>query len=121
VLDLGNDGIFVAGATYGQVGVAASQGHYDLFIHKFVDDKIDTDGDGTTNFLDTDDDNDGINDADELLIGTDTSLQDTNGDGTADGAGDFDGDGIDNATESNASLGTQTDIDGDSSPDIITP
>ena len=98
--------------------MAEHQGAYDVFIHKFVDDKVDTDGDGNINWIDTDDDNDGINDADELLIGTDTSLQDTNADGTPDGAEDFDEDGIDNATESNADIGTQTDADGDGNPDI---
>ena len=77
---------------------------------------LDTDGDGNINWIDTDDD--GINDADELLIGTDTSIQDTNADGTPDGAEDFDEDGIDNATESNADIGTQTDADGDGNPDI---
>ena len=118
VLDLGNNGILVVGATYGQLSVADRQGHYDLFIHKFVDDKIDTDSDGITNFLDNDDDNDGINDSDERLIGTDTAVVDTDGDGTPDGAEDYDGDGLDNASESNADLGTQTDSDADGNPDI---
>ena len=70
---------------------------------------------------DTDDDNDGINDADERLIGTDTAVADTNGDGVPDGAEDYDDDGIDNASESNANLAVQTDIDGMATQDIKTP
>ena len=50
-------------------------------------DLIDTDGDGILDASDTDDDNDGINDSDELLIGTNPLLADTNGDGIADSAG----------------------------------
>ena len=37
-----------------------------------------------------------------------TAVVDTDGDGTPDGAEDYDGDGLDNASESNADLGTQT-------------
>ncbi|PQJ82407.1 ice-binding family protein, partial [Polaribacter glomeratus] len=80
---------------------------------------IDTDGDGIDNNNDTDDDGDGINDADEALIGTDPLLIDTDGDGINDGEADFDGDGIDNATESDENSAIITDINpADGNPDI---
>ena len=44
----------------------------------------DTDGDGTPDVKDTDDDNDGINDKDELTNGTDPKKADTDGDGIND-------------------------------------
>ena len=62
------------------------------------------------NATDTDDDGDGVNDADEALIGTNPLLVDTDGNGTDDGAEDFDNDGIDNATESDENAATTTDI-----------
>jgi len=81
---------------------------------------VDTDGDGIPDATDTDDDGDGVNDSDEELIGTNSLLIDTDGDGTNDGAEDFDNDGIDNATESDATLATTTDIaPADGNPDII--
>lgn len=62
------------------------------------------------NATDTDDDGDGVNDADEALIGTNPLLVDTDGNGTDDGAEDFDNDGIDNATESDENAAITTDI-----------
>ena len=80
---------------------------------------LDTDGDGIPDTLDTDDvDNEGINDSDEALIGTNPLLADSDLDGIADGLGDFDSDGLSNADESNASLSTATDADADGNPDI---
>ncbi|AUC82720.1 ice-binding family protein [Lacinutrix sp. Bg11-31] len=84
-----------------------------------ITDGVDTDSDGTPDITDTDDDGDGINDADEALIGTDPLLFDTDGDGNSDGVDDFDNDGIDNATESDENSGIVTDttpVDGN--PDI---
>ena len=80
----------------------------------------DTDGDGIIDLYDSDDDNDGINDADEALIGTDPLLKDTDGDGVEDGALDFDNDGISNADESDDSLISPTDQNNDGNADIIT-
>ena len=62
------------------------------------------------NATDTDDDGDGVNDADEALIGTNPLLVDTDGNRTDDGSEDFDNDGIDNATESDENAATTTDI-----------
>jgi hypothetical protein len=47
-------------------------------------DQLDTDADGKGDVCDTDDDNDGITDADELLNGSDPLLADTDGDGLSD-------------------------------------
>ena len=52
------------------------------------------------------------------LIGTNPLLADSDFDGIADGLGDFDGDSLSNADESNASLSTATDADADGNPDI---
>lgn len=46
---------------------------------------LDTDNDGTGNNADTDDDNDGLSDAEELAQGTDPLLADTDGDNISDG------------------------------------
>lgn len=45
---------------------------------------LDTDGDMTSNLNDEDDDNDGLTDAEEATIGTDPTLEDTDGDGVFD-------------------------------------
>jgi len=47
---------------------------------------VDTDGDGTPDIIDEDDDNDGLADADELTLGTSPLVADTDGDGLLDGA-----------------------------------
>jgi len=49
----------------------------------------DTDGDGLGNNLDSDDDNDGISDANEAGAGTDSLKADTDGDGVADAIDEF--------------------------------
>lgn len=46
---------------------------------------VDTDGDGLLNSLDTDDDNDGLADVDEIATSTNPTLFDTDGDGFGDG------------------------------------
>jgi hypothetical protein len=79
----------------------------------------DTDGDGILDQTDTDDDNDGVNDSDEALVGTDPLLNQTTP-GTPDGDLDFDGDGIDNGTESDETLAIPTDDDGEPGNDIVT-
>jgi gliding motility-associated-like protein len=90
-----------------------------------VDETMDTDGDGTLDYLDdfpldpledtdtdvdgigdnsdTDDDNDGVSDADEVTNGTDPLNPDTDGDGTPDNTDDFPLD---------PSEDTDTDVDG---------
>ncbi len=55
-------------------------------------DSPDTDGDGIPNFVDTDDDNDGISDPTEIGAGLNPLLP-------SDAAGDLDGDGISNINE----------------------
>jgi choice-of-anchor A domain-containing protein len=82
---------------------------------------LDTDQDGIPNTTDTDDDGDGINDADEALIGTNPLLFDTDGDGNSDGVDDFDGDGISNDDESDENAAIPTDVDGLPGNDIVTP
>jgi len=46
---------------------------------------VDTDGDGTPNYLDSDSDNDGLSDKDEVALGTEVLNPDTDGDGLQDG------------------------------------
>ena len=46
---------------------------------------LDTDGDGIGNNADLDDDNDGLTDAEEAVLGTDPLIADTDGDGYGDG------------------------------------
>ena len=111
---------------------------------------IDTDGDGEYDCLDLDDDNDGLTDAEELLIGTDTldadtdndnvddlpdafpldptEWADTDGDGIGDNADpDADGDGyLDDdeiicGTDSLNPGNVPLDYDGDFIPDCIDP
>ena len=63
----------------------------------------DTDGDGVGNNADTDDDNDGLFDSEEEVLGTDPLVPDTDDDGVSDQQDDFplieltfdlDGDGL---------------------------
>jgi len=72
---------------------------------------VDTDNDGTPDFLDTDSDNDGLPDADEPANNGDRTDPDTDNDGLTDGEevdnqtevdnSDSDGDGVDDGTEVN--------------------
>ncbi|OHB05533.1 MAG: hypothetical protein A3B16_02400 [Candidatus Zambryskibacteria bacterium RIFCSPLOWO2_01_FULL_45_43] len=64
-------------------------------------DQLDTDGDGRGNVCDSDDDNDGLKDFEEIPIGTNQLVVDTNNNGTPDGAEDFDSDGITNIIDRN--------------------
>lgn len=59
----------------------------------------DTDGDGDPDETDPDDDNDGLWDGEEVLLGTDPLLADTNGNETPDGDEDPDGDHFTNLQE----------------------
>jgi endonuclease/exonuclease/phosphatase family metal-dependent hydrolase len=60
---------------------------------------LDTDLDGDPDLFDPDDDNDGLLDTVEALLGTNPLLTDSDGNGTADGAEDADGDGQSNLAE----------------------
>jgi gliding motility-associated-like protein len=81
---------------------------------------LDTDGDDTPDITDTDDDNDGVNDSDETLIGTDPLDSDSDNDGLNDGIEDYDGDGINNDLESDDNGTFPTDnAPFDGNPDII--
>ena len=59
----------------------------------------DTDSDGIGDNADTDDDNDGLVDAVEVLLGTNPLLSDSDGDGTSDFYEDADGDSMSNGEE----------------------
>jgi outer membrane protein OmpA-like peptidoglycan-associated protein len=77
----------------------------------------DTDGDGTPDFLDVDDDGDGVSTKDEL--NEDGSFRDSDDDGKPDHLDvDDDGDGIPTADELNED-GTFRDTDGDGTPDHL--
>ncbi|MCL1150864.1 hypothetical protein [Shewanella ulleungensis] len=96
---------------------------------------LDVDGDGINNDVDLDDDNDGLSDEEELVLGTNPFWKDTDGDGiddnievensldpldASDALADFDGDGINNADE--IALGTNvnlSDSDGDGVDDGV--
>ena len=54
-------------------------------VARWSPDPPDTDEDGTINFLDPDDDNDGLRDEDEVALGTNPLRPDTDGDRVADG------------------------------------
>ena len=81
---------------------------YDAFPND-PNETVDTDGDGIGNNVDTDDDNDGLTDEEELLLGTSPLDTDTDGDGLSDfnevGIGtnplsrDSDGDGYSDSEE----------------------
>ncbi|PJG85885.1 beta strand repeat-containing protein [Conservatibacter flavescens] len=71
--------------------------------------------------MDTDDDNDGVNNEDEKANGTDPKNTDSDGDGTPDGDEDSDGDGITDGDESDENSGTITDKDGDGIADLMDP
>ncbi|VUD46851.1 hypothetical protein TDB9533_00907 [Thalassocella blandensis] len=91
----------------------------------------DTDGDGIPNSIDTDDDNDGIADADEQAGVPALSGQDSDGDGIDDaidvdqtGGADVNNDGIDDAMDGDSDNdgipdSQDTDADNDGIPDIL--
>jgi hypothetical protein len=89
---------------------------------------LDTDGDGIANDKDTDDDNDGLTDTQEMTLGTNPLMVDTDGDGVSDSdevkagtdpknpnskppATDFDGDGIPNDQDQDDDNDGITDVD----------
>lgn len=91
---------------------------------------LDTDGDGTGNNADTDDDNDGLSDAEEASLGTKPLVADTDGDTLTDGeevngtpatnplSKDTDGDTYnDNADNCPATSNDQTDTNGNGKGD----
>jgi len=96
---------------------------YDDLVDVFPSDPtewLDTDGDGVGNNADTDDDNDGLVDSEEEVLGTDSLLPDTDDDGVNDQQDDFpldsnwtldiDGDGLNPEVD--------TDDDGDGQFDV---
>ncbi|MEM7280787.1 MAG: FG-GAP-like repeat-containing protein [Pseudomonadota bacterium] len=78
-----------------------------------ITDPVDTDGDGTDDYRDTDSDNDGTNDID----GTPFSIFDNDGDGVVDNNDDNDGDGISDPADLLDDFGTLQDSDFDTLPD----
>jgi hypothetical protein len=84
---------------------------------------LDTDNDGTIDSIDTDDDGDGVSDAQEAVDGTNPLLSDTDSDGLSDSEevtngtnpllSDTDGDGF--SDEYEVSMGADP-LDGDSIP-----
>jgi Glucodextranase, domain B/Thrombospondin type 3 repeat/Bacterial TSP3 repeat len=61
--------------------------------------QLNTDTDSAGDACDTDDDNDGLSDTDEILLGSNSLLADTDGDGITDNDEDFDFDGVSNQIE----------------------
>lgn len=77
----------------------------------------DMDKDGIRDDVDPDIDGDGVNNADEKLVGTDPRNPETKP-GINDGELDTDNDGLSNAEESDPTLNTPTDRNKDGKPDI---
>ncbi|MEE3081691.1 MAG: hypothetical protein VX308_00855, partial [Candidatus Thermoplasmatota archaeon] len=90
---------------------------------------FDTDGDGIGNEADPDDDGDGLNDTEEISLGSNPLDPDTDDDGIpdtwdplpVDADGDFDGDGILDRDEynPNSTTGNPADSDGDGVNDML--
>ncbi|MEK4235841.1 Ig-like domain-containing protein [Paenibacillus sp. FSL H7-0714] len=78
--------------------------------------QLDTDGDGIPDSLDPDDDNDGLTDEQEIVLGTDPKKADTDGDGINDKDDPFPTD----ATKP-GKVGDELDTDGDGIPDSLDP
>lgn len=88
----------------GQTFTGASQAPsqvlaFDNVILGITSGLIDTDNDGTPDISDLDDDNDGLSDAQEELLGTKPLVVDTDNNGIDDGDEDFDHDGQTNLDE----------------------
>ena len=90
---------------------------------------LDTDGDGVGNEADTDDDGDGLNDTEEISLGSNPLVKDSDDDGIPDNwdplpvdpDGDADGDGILDRDEynPNSTTGNPADSDGDGVNDML--
>jgi VCBS repeat-containing protein len=91
--DADGDGI-VSGSDNDGDGIADSIDNNDGFGNTNQPSPLDSDGDGTPDYLDLDSDNDGINDIEEV------GLADPDGDGRLD-SNDVDGDGIADAVDQN--------------------
>lgn len=78
----------------------------------------DYDNDGTPDVTDTDDDDDGVSDADELANNTNPKNSDSDRNGILDGEEDTDGDGKSDGEESDATKSAITDVDGDGIADL---
>jgi hypothetical protein len=102
---------------YDQVySVTDSEGNSSSAARKIIiiADDIDTDGDGVPNYLDDDDDNDGVVDSSDTFPLEPSESQDTDGDGTGNNADpDDDGDGVADGSDAFPLDGTET-IDTDS-------
>ncbi|MDB4674978.1 gliding motility-associated C-terminal domain-containing protein [Flavobacteriaceae bacterium] len=75
--------------------------------------ETDTDGDGIGDSSDTDDDNDGVSDADEVNNGTDPLDSDTDGDGTPDNTDEFPLDPLEDTDTDGDGIGDNSDADDD--------
>ncbi|MDB4738258.1 gliding motility-associated C-terminal domain-containing protein [Flavobacteriaceae bacterium] len=75
--------------------------------------ETDTDGDGIGDSSDTDDDNDGVSDADEVNNGTDPLDSDTDGDGTPDNTDEFPLDPSEDTDTDGDGIGDNSDADDD--------
>ena len=75
--------------------------------------ETDTDGDGIGDSSDTDDDNDGVSDADEVNNGTDPLDSDTDGDGTPDNTDEFPLDPLEDTDTDGDGIGDNSDVDDD--------
>jgi hypothetical protein len=102
---------------YDQVySVTDSEGNSSSAARKIIiiADDIDTDGDGVPNYLDDDDDNDGVVDSSDMFPLEPSESLDTDGDGTGNNADpDDDGDGVADGSDAFPLDGTET-IDTDS-------
>lgn len=74
---------------------------------------LDTDGDGLGNIQDSDDDNDGLTDEQEIILGTDSLKQDTDGDKAKDNIDFFPLDSTEWRDTDNDDLGDNADQDDD--------
>ena len=75
--------------------------------------EADTDGDGTVNSVDTDDDNDGLKDAEEAIKGTNPLVVDTDADGVNDKEDAFPLNSAETIDTDNDGIGNNTDTDDD--------
>ena len=89
-------------------------------IAQLSDTPPDTDGDDTVDALDTDDDNDGLTDEEEAILGTNPLLADTDGDNVNDMADAFPLDMTEWIDEDDDGVGHNTDVD-DSDPSVQQP